>query len=315
VQLPSTLGNDSRYLSVDLELANGTDAAAPLAFALFAVRTSSGLQLSATAETALRADGCLQNASVSPHERTRCQVVFVMPKTDTATAVVYTIAAPPSANGEPQTATVTIQMERCTECAGECVDTQWDDAENCGACANPAGLGECAHGKAVCSPGALLCGATSVDPMTDAKNCGACGVVAGGETQCRAGKVMCGSIGSAGMPRLACGGLCVDPVDSAHCGSCTRDCGGTSVPSTCAVGNDFNTSDVSASCTTNDKAPAACTAKCGRLACNRAEAFYVCPTTGAGVIEIGCTNAPAPTIIPDGQTENCTFEHQECSCG
>jgi hypothetical protein len=143
-------------------------------------------------------------------------------------------------------------------CGAWCVDTA-NDADNCGVCGRvctpievprytfPPSYaiypGVCQAGSCqnvqYCPAGTLNCGATCVDPASDASNCGACGRVCAadpnGRTYCAAGT--CRAQCAAGFTE--CNGHCVQlQTDAGNCGACGDVCtppsGGAA---TCSAGS------------------------------------------------------------------------------
>ncbi len=105
-----------------------------------------------------------------------------------------------------------------TECAGQCVDTDSDNA-NCGACGNVCDvLLQCITGVCSCPGGLELCSGQCIDVSGgDPDNCGGCGIACGlGET-CVSGSCQC--------PYTTCDGGCFDTQnDPNHCGICEIVC-------------------------------------------------------------------------------------------
>jgi hypothetical protein len=109
-------------------------------------------------------------------------------------------------------------------CGDDCVD-YLNDSNNCGACGNVCGDGECCSNGAcasLCAPGQAWCNDECVDVQNDSNNCHDCGTVCGDGTCCDGGD--CASICPSGQEW--CDNACVDTEnDSANCGACGTACG------------------------------------------------------------------------------------------
>jgi hypothetical protein len=151
---------------VSLTLTNQSTMALSLAFPLFGVTTTQGLQYGGISDTANYPDHCDSAASLAPGHSVQCVVVFAPPATALVNQLIYTL---------PTGGMVTAPLTEitCSLCDGKCFDLSTDPA-NCGACGNVVGDGTCKGGKAVCSSKATVCSNHCVPQ--DANNCGSCGV-------------------------------------------------------------------------------------------------------------------------------------------
>jgi hypothetical protein len=177
--------SDHMLIAVDLTITNDSADAVPLALGLFSVVTANGVQYPASLLTALYAEGCDTNASLTAGHAIRCSVIFETPTQDVADEITY---APPDLT--PASAPLSVAL--CTLCNGVCVDVS-TDPKNCGACGTSVGDGTCVDGAPVCASGATECN-------------GWCAK----ETPV-----------SCGCPAHVCGSYQNVPADGCHAGHCT----------------------------------------------------------------------------------------------
>ena len=109
-----------------------------------------------------------------------------------------------------------------TECNGECVDIQSDQA-HCGQCNKScdASVPFCVGGECTsqCTGTMIECGGTCVDPNSDPYNCSDCGIACDEWQICDGGECACPE----GLTE--CFGLCVDlATDATYCGACDNPC-------------------------------------------------------------------------------------------
>jgi hypothetical protein len=94
VSMPSQIGvlgpgTDRSFLQTTISLANGGTRSLSIAFPLFSVQTSTGLQVQASMATALLSTRCAEDQSLAPGGATQCDLVFAVPNSETALEVIY----------------------------------------------------------------------------------------------------------------------------------------------------------------------------------------------------------------------------------
>jgi stigma-specific protein Stig1 len=136
----------------------------------------------------------------------------------TQPVTVVTEAYPPGCcPGDPAT-------DHKLRCGEECVDFL-TDPNNCGACGNVCGEGECCSNgvcSSLCSEDRTFCDGLCSDLQNDSEQCGTCGTACGEGTCCQGGSC----VSECAPGQLFCNGSCVDPQnDSGNCGDCGVACG------------------------------------------------------------------------------------------
>jgi len=74
---------------VSATISNASGGVESIAFALFAVRTASGLQIQASAATAQLAQACAADQSLAPGGTTSCSLAFEVPTSESPTTLVW----------------------------------------------------------------------------------------------------------------------------------------------------------------------------------------------------------------------------------
>ena len=220
-------------LEIAFTLANGSGSApASLNFALFQVKTASGLYVATYNGSTywVNGDSCNPSISVAGGSSFSCTLTVDLDDDAVPTELYYRTPNKIAGVGDDQRdVTATFTVEACTEC--ETVCTYLDrSSEHCGACNSPVTLrsdvngeatGSCVNGKPTCDEGLTLCGELCSD-LTTSYNCGQCGARVY-EGTCNAGVPMCYPSDST---LATCGAeTCIDTTrEIAHCGGCNKSC-------------------------------------------------------------------------------------------
>jgi hypothetical protein len=275
------------YVDVDLEIANGTRAPISIGHGRFEIAVRGGLLRPAAFETNGVARGCPDDARLRGGERTRCRVLFEVPRGEQATAIEY---------GSDQRASAPLSVIPCTECRDGCLDVTGDDRFNCGACEKVTKI--CIDGKPFCEEPREICGDKCVDVLTDPENCGGCGNRVGAGVSCVGGRPGC-----AAKNEILCRGTCIANTDPTRCGSCDR---------VCTAGFRCKRDDAGFFCAERTTVRASCAAVCKGLRCRKTVHRFQCDA-GLGQYEDDCDDV-APASLPGPGGSTCTFLETLCDC-
>lgn len=225
---PAPAGTGKVFLTVDLEIANGTSKSIFLNPALVSVRTKGGVDYAGTAEGAALVGACDSTASLTPGGTAHCAVAFKVPLETLTTKIVYTdgITGTEYA-GDFVIDPCNVCNDTCIATGATCCDpgTNFDsDVENCGECGHA--CGDVPTAKPPSDPIFVQClaGKCDVRLQTDVEqNCAE--FCAGGGMLCKEAKYACDAAAAydvacdasepppecAGKPFLHLGCHCADP--------------------------------------------------------------------------------------------------------
>ncbi len=223
-------------VSVTFDIANGANSEPlPLAFALFAVTSSDGLEVPAITGTG----DCPAEARLVASTRRRCTIVAELLKGASPTLLRYAMPTIKDAEVVTRHLEAPIRNYRpCTPCKDVCVDVQ-TDIDHCGQCgasvkseSNTLKDREltCDRGIPTCPRGLTYCPmyryelSRCADLQKDAIDCGACGrsVMEGA---CQNGSPVCASANQAPCPNGSDDQLVCRPINEySSCGSCGKTC-------------------------------------------------------------------------------------------
>ncbi|MFO0618162.1 MAG: DUF4352 domain-containing protein [Polyangiaceae bacterium] len=131
-------GTGKVFLTVEVDIANGTTRSQILNLGLFSIRTTGGVEYLGAPEGDMLPGACDPNSSLAPGGMTHCAVAFKVPLETMTTQIVYTDGV----TNTPYASDFTIDacnvcFDACIAAGAQCCDPDTNfqiDLQNCGSC-------------------------------------------------------------------------------------------------------------------------------------------------------------------------------------